>query len=611
VTYGYDGAGNRTSQSDCSNGSCVNSTWVYNQFNQVVSLSVNGVTTTYSHDRDGNRVGAVSPTEKSSFEWNAEGKLTNAWVQILQAGSWVSKDGKAEAYQYDSMGRRTKTYTLDPDIPTYPVATHETVYGQGWQELQKVNGANTSNPTTTDLLSIDGGLVPRKLASYRSGGASYFQLDALGSGRAVTGAGGAVQGDFASFGDFGKTLSTTDQPLTPSYTGYEHDAYTGLEYAKNRYYDPQTASFISSDPYPVDPSDLLGMNLYNYVQGNPVNSTDPLGWFVIYGINSSSQDWLILTTASGVLYKNMQKGLTYPDSLRSIGRVFRLFNDNDNETTIQNKLNNLKNYSINNRVVGTLSDTDPLPLWKRLRVPFCKTAECNQSVYNYLVELQHTQSLMDYSRSTSIDINQIPGLVSTPTATPTPTNPPTSTPTPTNPATSTPTTGYEPPQSSLPSPFLSSEYGTPYKPIIINAWQSSIPSTELNSLHCPKWSDINNENYGKHCGIDLKNPDGSRLVYIMYTGTVVYLGDADGDGIAEDNSGTVTVKMDNGLLIDYTHMDYATVRIQLYQSISNDANSSIKVGSLLGKYQAGEDHLHITIKDLTQYYDPANYVAVR
>jgi RHS repeat-associated protein len=172
----------------------------------------------------------------------------------------------------------------DPDVPTYPTLTRETVYGQGWQELQKVDGANTSNPTTTDLLSLQGGLVPRRLASYSSGSASairasYYQLDALGSGRAVTGAGGAVQGDFASFSDFGKTLSTTDQPLTPSFTGYEHDAYTGLEYAKNRYYDPQTASFISSDPYPVDPSDLLGMNLYNYVQGNPVNSTDPLGWF--------------------------------------------------------------------------------------------------------------------------------------------------------------------------------------------------------------------------------------------------------------------------------------------------------------------------------------------
>jgi RHS repeat-associated protein len=231
---------------------------------------------------------------------NAEGKLTNAWVllaepsTVLQAGSWVSKDGKAEAYQYDSMGRRTKTYTLDPDVPTYPVATSETVYGRGWEELQRLDGANTANTTTTDLLSLQSGLVPRRLASYSSGSASatrasYYQLDALGSGRAVTGAAGAVQGDFASFGDFGTRLSTTDQPLTPSYTGYEHDAYTGLEYAKNRYYDPQTASFISSDPYPVDPSDLLSMNLYNYVQGNPVNSTDPLGWF----------NWGTLTTEDG------------------------------------------------------------------------------------------------------------------------------------------------------------------------------------------------------------------------------------------------------------------------------------------------------------------------
>ncbi|HUN24420.1 MAG TPA: RHS repeat-associated core domain-containing protein [Anaerolineales bacterium] len=157
----------------------------------------------------------------------------------------------------------------------------------------------TAHTITTDILSLPGGLVPRKLAGYSNGEANYYQLDALGSGRAVTGAGGAVQGEFADYSDFGTRLSPAPTPLAPSFTGYEHDAYTGLEYAKNRYYDPATASFISSDPYPVDHSDLLGANLYNYVQGNPVNSTDPLGWFnwgtrtVEYGdtVNSIAESW--------------------------------------------------------------------------------------------------------------------------------------------------------------------------------------------------------------------------------------------------------------------------------------------------------------------------------
>ncbi|HUN24422.1 MAG TPA: RHS repeat-associated core domain-containing protein [Anaerolineales bacterium] len=158
--------------------------------------------------------------------------------------------------------------------------------------MQRLDGTKTYT-ITTDILSLPGGPVsqsetlPRKLAGYSNGGASYYQLDALGSGRAVTGAGGAVAGGFTDYGDFGTRLSPAPTPLAPSFTGYEHDAYSGLEYAKNRYYDPATASFISSDPYPVDHSDLLGANLYNYVQGNPVNSTDPLGWFVITGFSTS------------------------------------------------------------------------------------------------------------------------------------------------------------------------------------------------------------------------------------------------------------------------------------------------------------------------------------
>jgi RHS repeat-associated protein len=207
--------------------------------------------------------------------------------------------------------------------------------------------------TTTDLLSLDGGLVPRRLASYSSGSASatrasYYQLDALGSGRAVTGAGGAVQGDFASFGDFGKALTTTDQPLTPSYTGYEHDAYTGLEYAKNRYYDPATASFISSDPYPVDYSDLLGMNLYNYVQGNPVNSTDPLGWF----------NWATQITETG-------------DSRATIWLIAKIFS-----TSVENVIQD-------NPILDAF--VNPIPGIK-LNLPPCTSANCYLLVTQSLAE---------------------------------------------------------------------------------------------------------------------------------------------------------------------------------------------------------------------------------
>ncbi|HUN24418.1 MAG TPA: RHS repeat-associated core domain-containing protein, partial [Anaerolineales bacterium] len=388
--------GNRTAQSDCTNGSCVDSSWVYNQFNQVVSLTVNGITTAYSYDRDGNRTAAVSSSEKSTYEWNAESKLTNAWVQILQGNNWVSKDGKAEAYRYDSMGRRTKTYTLDPDIPTYPTLARETVYGRGWEELQRRDGVGTAQLTTTDILSLPGGLVPRKLAGYSNGSASYYQLDALGSGRAVTGAGGAVAGGFTDYGDFGTRLSPAPTQLAPSFTGYEHDAYTGLEYAKNRYYDPATASFISSDPYPVDHSDLLGANLYNYVQGNPVNSTDPLGWFVITGFSTSR-----------IYFKTEQN-----ETKNWIAPVFDV------------QPNKLIVYYFPKQNYVPVYVTDPskiIPTASRGYAPFCDrgvSAKCNSNLIEYLSR-QAGQQIYDYSKAGLVPVSELTNALQ-PQPTPTP-----------------------------------------------------------------------------------------------------------------------------------------------------------------------------------------------
>jgi len=52
---------------------------------------------------------------------------------------------------------------------------------------------------------------------------------------------------------------------------HEYDEATGLYYAQQRYYDPETASFISEDPAKD------GINYYGYCGGNPVNMVDPFG----------------------------------------------------------------------------------------------------------------------------------------------------------------------------------------------------------------------------------------------------------------------------------------------------------------------------------------------
>ena len=109
----------------------------------------------------------------------------------------------------------------------------------------------------------------------------YFVRDNLGSTRSLVEYDGTIAATY-SYDTFGNVISG---PLTATrylYTCQEYDLTTGFYYYDARWYDPAVGKFISEDPIGYEGGDV---NLYRYVENNPILFYDPSGLVTDYGIS--------------------------------------------------------------------------------------------------------------------------------------------------------------------------------------------------------------------------------------------------------------------------------------------------------------------------------------
>ncbi len=63
------------------------------------------------------------------------------------------------------------------------------------------------------------------------------------------------------------------------YTGLGYDYTSGLSYARSRYFDSEIGRFVSQDTYEGDVKNPQSLNMYAYVENNPLRYMDPTGHF--------------------------------------------------------------------------------------------------------------------------------------------------------------------------------------------------------------------------------------------------------------------------------------------------------------------------------------------
>ncbi|OGR36900.1 MAG: hypothetical protein A2091_11405 [Desulfuromonadales bacterium GWD2_61_12] len=259
--FDYDAVGNRES------GPTVKETTAASYDHDAGNRMLLGRQFTYEYDEFGNQAFRYLDAAHSKFwqySWDGENRLIEA--RLVKAGATL----RTVSFAYDPFGRRIEKRVVE--------GTTATTYGYFYDaedivlETKAVQvGAGT--PVITDTQYVHGPGIDEPLAMVRNGQSYFYHADGLGSIVAITDAAKNIVQQYA-YDSFGMvTPSNPDFENSYTYTGREWDKEVGLYYYRARYYDPMEGRFISKDPIGLNG----GINVYAYVQNNPVNWTDPSG----------------------------------------------------------------------------------------------------------------------------------------------------------------------------------------------------------------------------------------------------------------------------------------------------------------------------------------------
>jgi RHS repeat-associated protein len=122
--------------------------------------------------------------------------------------------------------------------------------------------------------------LPIEQINNTTGEVLYLHHDQAGSTRLLTGSTGKVEGAY-TYTPYGAVQEHTGTATTPlGYDAQYTNSETGLQYLRDRVYDPATAQFLT-----VDPAESISGAPYNYAGDNPINREDAVGllWTPVAG----------------------------------------------------------------------------------------------------------------------------------------------------------------------------------------------------------------------------------------------------------------------------------------------------------------------------------------
>ncbi len=194
---------------------------------------------------------------------------TLSYDQLDQMVEWQIPSTNQAWYAYDASGNRSLQRT------TSGGTTQITVYAFGVEEYTYDGSGNLT--TSTHYYLLGGQLIAELTGPPTGQSTNFFMTDALGSVLATfsnTAGAAAMLGTqlYTPYG--GQRYLTGNMGTDKGFTGQYSDPVTGLDYYGSRYYDPVASVFLTADNIE---GNVVGMNPYSYVNGNPETYNDPSG----------------------------------------------------------------------------------------------------------------------------------------------------------------------------------------------------------------------------------------------------------------------------------------------------------------------------------------------
>jgi RHS repeat-associated protein len=220
---------------------------------------------TYQYDKRGNRLTLTSsmlpPSKDISIEYDERNRIQK-----------VIKDGKEVTYKYHGDGllyeRTEKNLETGAEETTRLYYDGDVLIAEGdvQADLKAIKKAEY----------LYGNQLISKLSA--EGAKAYYTFNGHGDVTELRDESGTLVNEY-SYDIWGNpvTMMEQDKDNPFLYSGEYWDKATSLQFLRARWYDPSFGRFISEDTYKGDNKNPLSLNLYTYVENNPLKYVDPSG----------------------------------------------------------------------------------------------------------------------------------------------------------------------------------------------------------------------------------------------------------------------------------------------------------------------------------------------